>query len=242
LVFHPDYVRDFSYACDGLAHVGERDYWQVRFAQRLDRPVRIESYVVNGSSHSVYLEGRAWIDPGRGQVVRLESRLERPIPEIELWQQHQTIDYTGVKFASTGQEVWLPQAAEVYVERHGRKYYRRHTFEDFRLFNVDLAQSVKIPKGSYSFTNLSDGDLMGKLTVTPVEGMSGGPIELRFAVPAHHTVVKTVGPGKDVNLQPSAVASAKFIYSGETGSVKVDVDLVKETTLDVIPEKALANP
>ena len=242
LVFHPDYAGDFEYHCDGLIHVQDHDYWQVRFAQRKDRPVRIESYVVNGAAWPVFLQGRVWIDPGKGQVVRLESQLLKPTPQIELWQQHQIINYTGVKFASTGEEVWLPQSAEVYVERHGKRYYRRHSFQDFRLFNVDTAQNVKAPKGSYSFTNLTDSDMTGELTVNPVAELTGGPIILRFEVPAHRTVIKTVGPGRDVNLPPASIASAKFVHSGETGSVKVDVDLLKETTLDIVPERALANP
>jgi hypothetical protein len=242
LVFHPDYAGDFQFDCDGMVHVRDHDYWELRFAQREDRPVRIESYVVNGSSWPIYLQGRAWIDPGKGEVVRLESQLMKPIPQIELWQQHQVIDYTPVKFASTGQEVWLPQAADVYVERHNKRYYRSHSFRDFILFNVDTTQSAKAPKGSYSFTNLTDSDMTGELTVMPVDGISGGPVILRFAVPARRTIIKTVGPGKDVNLPIASVASAKFVHSGDNYSVKVEVNLARETTLDVIPESAQANP
>jgi len=243
LVFHPDFQDDFEFGCDGLVHEEPRDLWQLHWKQREDRPVRIESYVVNGSSFQVHLQGRAWIDAGKGQVVRLESNLARPIPEIELWEQHQKIEYTGIRFASTGEEIWLPKSAEVYVERRGKRYYRKHSFDDFRLFNVDLAQNVKAPsKGSYSFTNLTDRDMTGELIVTPVEGRKGGPITLRFAVPAHHTVVKIVGPGKDVGFPPADIRSAKFVHSGDAGSVKVDVDLVKETTLDVVPAGAQENP
>lgn len=242
LVFHPDFQDDFEFGCDGLVHEETRDLWRLHWAQKEHRPVRIESYVVNGNSFPVHLEGRAWIDASKGQVVRLESNLERPVPEIELWEQHQIIDYTGVKFAATGEEIWLPEDAEVYVERHGKKYYRRHSFSDFRLFNVDMAQNMGAPKGSYSFTNLTDSDMTGELTVIPREGLPGGPITLRFAVPAHRTVVKTVGPGKDVSLPPASIGSAKFVHSGNAGSVKVDVDLVRETTLDVVPAGAQENP
>jgi hypothetical protein len=143
-----------------------------------------------------------------------------------------------VKFAATGQEIWLPAGAEVYVERQKRRYFRRHTFKDFRLFNVDTSQAVNAPKGSYSFTNLTDTDMTGELTVIPKEGVPGETITLRFQVPARRTVIKTVGPGKDVSLPVASVGSAKFVHSGEADAVKVDVDLVKETTLDVIPEAA----
>lgn len=241
LVFHPDYARDFTFKCEGLVHDGKHEYWQMRFAQREDRPVRIASYMVNGQGYPLYLKGKAWIDVGKSQIVQLESELAEPIPQIELWEQDQKISYRGVKFASIGGEIWLPAAAEVYVERHGKRYFRRHTFQDYRLFNVDTSQNVKAPKGSYTFTNLSDSDMTGELTVTPIEGVEGKPITLKFEVPAHRSVVKTVGLGKDVSLPPAEIGSAKFVYSGNAGSVKVDVDLLKETTLDVIPAGASEN-
>lgn len=241
LVFHPEYVQDFDFVCDGLVRDRGHAYWQIRFAQRLDRPERISAYVVNGLAYSEYLKGRAWIDPADGEVVRLESELEKPIPQIGLWEQWERINYTPVKFASTGQEIWLPQSAELYGDRHGR-YYRRHTFHEFRLFNVDTTETVKAPKGSYKFTNLTDSNISGELIVRPVEGLKGGPVVLRFDVPARRTVVKTVGVGKDVNLAGADVESAKFVFNGNAGSVRVDVDLIKETTLDVIPQGAQAEP
>lgn len=242
LVFHPDFQDDFEFGCEGLVHEQTGDLWRLHWAQKARHPVRIESYVVNGMSFPVHLEGRAWIDSAKGEVARLESNLQQPIPEIELWEQHQIIDYTGVRFATTGEEIWLPQDAEVYVDRHGKKYYRRHSFSDFRLFNVDMAQNVAAPKGSYRFTNLTDSDMTGELTITPINGITAGPITLRFEVPAHRTVIKTVGLGKDVSLPPADIGSARFVHSGNAGSVKVDVDLLKETTLDVIPAGAEENP
>jgi len=242
LLFHPAYAGDFDFRCEGLVSKEGRELWQVHFAQREDRPARIESYVVNGSSFHLYLEGRAWIDPGTKQVVRLETELVKPVEAIELVQYRQKISYAPVKFVSTGQSIWLPQEAEVYVERHGKRYFRRHTFRDFKLFSVDTAEKVHAPKGTYSFTNLTDRDITGELTVTPAEETHGGPITLRFPVPAHRTVIKTVGPGKDVNLPAGAVGSAKFVHSGDADSVKVDVDLASETTLDVIPQVALERP
>jgi hypothetical protein len=242
LLFHPEFAADFSFQCEGMVHDEGRAYWQVRFEQRKDRPSRIESYNVNGKTFSVYLRGRAWIDPGKAQVVWLESELAEPIPQIELTEQHQKIEYTGVKFAATGQEIWLPQSAEVFVARRGKKYYRKHSFADFRLFNVDTAQSLKTPKGSYSITNLTDTDVTCELIVTAAEGFAVGSITVRFVVQARRTVVKTVGTRKDIDLPAEAVRSAKFVHSGGTGALKVDADMPRETTLDVIPAGAQEQP
>ena len=242
LLFHPDLAADFDFQCEGMVHDEGRAYWQVRFEQRKDRPPRLESYQVNGRSFSLHLRGRAWIDPGKAQVVWLESELAEPIPQIELTEQHQKIAYAGVRFAATGQEIWLPQSAEVVAERRGKRYYRKHSFTDFRLFNVDTAQSLKTPKGSYSITNLTDTDVNCELILTAAEGLAAGSISVRFLVPARSTVVKTVGTRKDVDLPAEAVRSAKFVHSGGTGALKVDADMPKETTLDVIPAGAQEQP
>lgn len=240
MIFHPLLAADFEFRCEGLGSWDRRELWQIHFVQRGDRPVRIRAYHMGGGVYGVMLEGRAWIDPGSYQVVRLETELAKPIPEIELTREHVAIDYAPVKFESTGQEVWLPQNAEMYVERRGKRYHRRHAFSDFKLFNVDTAQHMEAPKGSYTFTNLTDRDVTGELTVTPAADMKGEVVTLRFTVPAHGKVFKVVGPGKDVNMQAAAVGSAKFVYRGDEGAVKVDADLAKATTLDVMPEGAEA--
>jgi len=50
-----------------------------------------------------------------------------------------------------------------------------------------------------------------------------------------------VGPGKDVNLSVAEVGSATFAHNGRDGSIKVDANLARETTLDVIPGTLIGN-
>jgi hypothetical protein len=239
LIFHPLLASDFDFRCEGLGQSGGREAWQVHFVQRADRPVRIRSYYVAAHIYPVHLEGRVWIDLGTNQIVRLESELVDPISEIDLKSEHLTIEYEPVKFRSTGQQIWLPHLAELYVDRQGKRYFRRHTFRDFKLFNVDTAQSFQAPESCYSFTNSSERDVRGEFRVMPSQGMNQEAVVLRFTVPAHGRVFKLVGPGADVNLPVAAVESATFVHNGEAGSVKVNALLVKDSTLDVIPETPL---
>lgn len=239
LIFHPVLAGDFDFRCEGLGQWAGQELWQLHFVQRADRPVQIRTYYIAARIYPIFLEGRVWIDPGSNQVVRMESELAKQVPEIELKGEHILIEYRSVKFHSTGQQIWLPYKAEVYAERQQRRYYRQHTFSDFRLFNVETSQSVKAPVGSYSFTNTSDLDVQGELIVAPEARTNLAPATLRFVVPAHAKIFKVVGPGKDVNLPPASVGSATFAHSGKDGEVKVEVFLVKETTLDVIPEAPL---
>lgn len=236
LLFHPTLAGDFQFKCEGLGQWDGRTVWQVHFAQRTDKPVRIRAYVINGATFYVQIEGRAWIDPGSYQVLRLESEMAQPIPEIKLAQEHIIIEYAPVQFRTQNMQIWLPQSAELYVDRRGRRYFRRHSFTNFKVFSVETTESFQPPREAYSFTNLSDRDIAGVLTVTPVPGAKRREIVLKFTVPAGGHVVKIVGPGKDVNLPVTDVASATFAHNGEEGSIRVDAELAKETTLDVIPK------
>ncbi len=237
LIFHPVLAGDFDFKCEGLGQWGGRPVWQVHFSQREDRRVRIRSYVINGNPYAVYLEGRAWIDPKSYEVIRLESELAKPVPNIQLTRERLAISYAPVRFPSQKQELWLPREAEMYVEQRGRRYYRRHTFTDFKLFTVATEEAWQPPKGSYTFTNLTDHDVEGEFTVAPEEGARGKTVILRVKVPARGRVVKIVGRGKDVNLSTTAVGWARFTYVGDDGDVKVEANLAKETMLDVAPEK-----
>jgi len=241
LLFHPQLAADFNFVCEGLGEWEGRPVWQVHFAQRDDRPVRMRAYVVNGRVFDVRMDGRAWIDPGSLQVIRMESELMAPIPQIELTAEHVAIDYEPVQFRTQKIQIWLPRQGELYVERRGHRYYRKHTFSDFQVFNVDTSQSIQAPKESYSFTNTSDRDISGVLTVVPLTGAADRPITLKFTVPARGRVFKVVGPGKDVNLPVAEVGSATFAHNGGDGSIKVDANLARQTTLDVIPGTEIGN-
>ena len=234
LLFHPLLAPDYTFACEGLGGWEGRSAWQVHFLQRPNRPGRILSYSAGGKYSSLPLKGRAWIDPGTFQVLRIETELVRPLPEVALTVNRVAISYQPVQFPSQEQELWLPKTVDLYVERQGRRYYRRHTFKDFQLFIVETTQSVQLAKESYGFTNQSDQDIRGVLTVTPISGAKLDPVSLSFTIPAGGNIVKLVGPGKDVAIPVESVASATFAHNGPLDSVRVDAHLSKESTLDVI--------
>jgi len=240
LIFHPLMVSEFNFSCEGLSVWNGQPAWQVHFAQRPDRPNRIRVYVIAGHNYPVPLKGRAWIDAGTYQVLRLESELMKPVQDIGLTQEHLAIDYGQVKFHTHNQQLWLPLDAEVYAERRGHRYYRRHTFSDFKIFTVDTDQSIHAPKESYCFTNITDHDIAGVLVVSPVSGISLKAVSIQFTIPPGRSVYKVVGPGKDVSMSVDEVGSATFMHNGPAGSIKADAYLVKESTLDVIADSPVS--
>jgi hypothetical protein len=240
LIFHPLLAGDFKFECEGLGHWKGKSAWQVHFLQRPDKPSRIRAYVIDGRIYHIPLKGRVWIDPGTFQIVHLDSELVAPNKKIQLTHERCSIDYALVEFHSEKQEIWLPQTAELWVERNGHRFYRRHSFSDFKVFSVDTTQSAQKAKESYTFTNTSDRDLLGVLTVKPAMGSQLDPVTISFTIPAGGSILKLVGPGKDVNVPVGEIASATFVHNGKPEAIKVDAHLLKESSLDVIPD--IANP
>jgi len=240
LLFHPTLASDFNFKCEGLGYWQARPAWLVRFEQRADRPNRIRDYVVKNVHYPVPIKGRAYIDAATLEVLRLESELDEPVDKIGLTVERFTINYAAVQFRTGAQELWLPQTAELYVEQKGHRYYREHSFKNFQVFAVNTNQKVQAPRESYSFTNTSDEDIFGVLTVTPAAGTDFQPVSIKFEIPAGKSVFKVVGNGKDVNLPPESVASATFIHNGHSGSIHAEAFLREESTLDLIGDSLIA--
>jgi hypothetical protein len=239
LLFHPTMVPDFNFECEGLGFWEGRPAWRIRFEQRADRPNRMRDNVVKNVHYPVPLKGHAYIDAATLQVVRLETQLAEPVDKIGLTVERFAINYAPVQFHTDAEELWLPQTAELYVEQKGHRYYREHSFKNFQIFAVDASQKVRAPRESYSFTNTSDQDIFGILTVTPASGTDFRPVSIKFEIPAGKSVFKVVGSGKDVDLPAESVASATFVHSGRSGSVHADAFLTEESTLDLIGDSPI---
>jgi tetratricopeptide (TPR) repeat protein len=150
LLFHPAIAGNYEITCEGMARVSRGLAWQVHFRQRPDKPNIMRSYRVglNGPSHPVALRGRAWIAADTYQILRMETDLVTPLPDIRLFADHTAIDYGAVQFRNRQVQMWLPLSAEVYYDWRGRRAHRRHTFSNYLLFSVDEKQHISQPKSA----------------------------------------------------------------------------------------------
>jgi tetratricopeptide (TPR) repeat protein len=148
LIFHPINAPDFDMSCEGLARLSTGLAWQVHFRQRPDKPNVIKGYRVGagGPSYPVGLRGRAWISAGTYQIVRMETDLVTPVPEIHLVSDHTEIEYGPVQFQNGKVNMWLPQSADIYYDWRGKRAHRRHSFNHYLLFSVDEKQKISVPK------------------------------------------------------------------------------------------------
>jgi tetratricopeptide (TPR) repeat protein len=145
LVFHPTLRDNFEMTCEGLGRWHGRATWLVHFKQREDKPARIHDYRVGGDIYSLRLKGRAWITADKFQIVRIESELISPMPQIQLRNEQQVVEYGPVQFKGKTMELWLPQTAEIYLDFRKRRYFRSHTFDHYMLFSVDSQEIRKEP-------------------------------------------------------------------------------------------------
>jgi tetratricopeptide (TPR) repeat protein len=142
LVFHPAMRDDFQMHCEGLGAWDGRPAWIVHFQQREDRPKRMQTFLVNSVAYPVMMKGRAWISADTFQVVRIESELMHPLPQIQLFAEHEIAEYAPASFPSRQEELWLPKTAEVYLGFRTGRYHRKHSFDHYMLFSVDTEQHV----------------------------------------------------------------------------------------------------
>jgi tetratricopeptide (TPR) repeat protein len=145
LVFHPYYLDDFHMECEGLSHGAGPPAWQIRFEQRRDRPARFRVFYTNRRRWPLLLKGRAWISANHFHVLRLETNLLEPIPEIGLQHEHLSIRYQPVRFRHRDVELWLPAEANFYIQYKGRRYHYQHHFREYLLFSVEIEHTPSLP-------------------------------------------------------------------------------------------------
>src|SRR5208282_4867141 len=119
LVFHPHMRENFEMTCEGLGNWHGQAAWLVHFKQRADRPALISEYNIGGETYSLRLKGRAWITADKFEIVRIESELIDPMPQIQLRCEQQVVEYGPVQFKKNV-GLWLPTKAEIYLD------YRKH--------------------------------------------------------------------------------------------------------------------
>jgi tetratricopeptide (TPR) repeat protein len=153
LVFHPKMRDGFEMVCEGLGELRGQPTWLVHFQQREDRPAQMHDYRVGGQLYSLKLKGRAWINASKFQIVRMESELVSPVPQIRLAGEHQVVEYGPVPFTARNVQLWLPQSAEIYLDFRRHRYYRKHSFDHYMLFAVDADEKHKLPASQPSQNN-----------------------------------------------------------------------------------------
>jgi tetratricopeptide (TPR) repeat protein len=148
LVFHPVFVNDFDWKCEGMGEWKGQLAWLIHFQQRADRPTSNLIGLVTRSrgDYLLALKGRAWVAANGNQVLHLETDLVQPLEQVRLEQQHFAIDYRLVKFRTRQVALWLPERVDAFYKYRGHSYHQYSRFSNFKLFWVGTGQKIGEPE------------------------------------------------------------------------------------------------
>lgn len=125
---------DFRYL--GRQRVNRQWTYVIAFAERPgDAPVKGE-FGAGASAVKLIYQGIAWVADDDFHVVRLRSDLLTPHPEIKLDRLTTLITFGEVHFPTVSVPLWLPYRVIVTTIWGRTVYQNRHTYSDYRLFNV----------------------------------------------------------------------------------------------------------
>jgi tetratricopeptide (TPR) repeat protein len=156
LIFHPSHIENFDFRCEGLTELQGSTAWQVHFEESADPNKAFTAIHVGGSVYLPKFKGRAWITTSSYDVLRIETDLVAPIPNINLQREHQVINYAPVKFPTRQVRLWLPESTSLYIAYRGRRYERVHRYSQFQVFSVDSAEAVKEPSPAKFRNSVAD--------------------------------------------------------------------------------------
>lgn len=145
LIFHPQVIRNFAFRCEGRIESSGSPAWQLSFEESPDPRKSFHQIRIDRSIYQLRFKGRAWIAADNNQILRLQTDLVTPIPQIHLQLEHLDIFYAPVEFNRPKFRVWLPARTSMQIKYRGRFYERVHKFNQFQLFLVDTEQTVKEP-------------------------------------------------------------------------------------------------
>ncbi len=143
LIFYPTHIGEFEFRCEGLTELSGSSVWQLHFQESADLNRPFTAITIGRSVYLPRFKGRAWVASSNGEVLRIETDLVSPIPQIELQLEHMVIEYAPIDFSARQERLWLPKSTDVYLAYHGHHYERTHIFSQFRLFSVDSSETVK---------------------------------------------------------------------------------------------------
>jgi Flp pilus assembly protein TadD len=136
----------FVYQCEGLTSVRGQAAWQVRFVEKKSTAASIRRWRTNKGTYNTLVKGRVWIASAGYDMLRVETDLLEPVPELELTRDHLQVNYGPVNFLDGKQWLWLPWSAEMYMEFRHKRYHHQHFLTNYMLFNVDTKEKVSNPK------------------------------------------------------------------------------------------------
>lgn len=115
------------------------------FAQHVD-PAAMSRWEIAGQQIPILVQGIAWIDPARGQVVQMRTDLLAPQPRATLGRATTLVKFAPVEFRRSHGVLWLPSEVTVTVDLEAYTFINRHRYSEYQVFTVSTGG--KAPQAS----------------------------------------------------------------------------------------------
>jgi hypothetical protein len=145
LYFHPSSQPDSKFRYLGQEVIDKRATYVVAFAQTPTARQKVRIVANNGRSVSLLVQGLAWIDPASDQIIRMQTDLLAPAPEIRFDSQTTRIKLVEVRFKSMASGFWLPREVEVETSCNGVIYRNTHSYSEYKQFSVQTQERQGAP-------------------------------------------------------------------------------------------------
>jgi dienelactone hydrolase len=134
LFFLPGNLQESHFRYVGVQKVGNRETYAVAFAQIPERDA-LHAVIESSYGHcSTLIQGVAWIDQSKFQIVRMQTDLLTPLPGIQLNQLRSMLEYGAVKIRALNLTLWLPTEVETQWQTAYRAGEETHEYSHYRLF------------------------------------------------------------------------------------------------------------
>jgi hypothetical protein len=136
LRFYPGDRNESRFRYLGRQEIDGRKALVVAFAQTPGSIKYPTQFRFANTPVALLFQGVAWIDPSDFTILRMREDLLAPRPDVDLSYFTSTIRFGAVHIEKAASSPWLPQEVDMEWGFKGLLLERRHTYSDFRLYEV----------------------------------------------------------------------------------------------------------
>jgi hypothetical protein len=137
LYFHPRFQKASLFRYFGRQALDGQETEVVGFAQIPENSPPVTWFQNGDKTARLLVQGLVWIDPASSEIVRIQTDLLAPRPDVGLIREHSVIDFSAVHLSETSATYFLPTKIAVDIKVSGQHYRNTHVYSDFKLFRVE---------------------------------------------------------------------------------------------------------
>ncbi len=137
LYFSPADQHDSRFRYFGTQSLQKRECYVVGFAQNPEIARSVSGFRIGDQAAVLLVQGLAWIDPQSFHILRINTWLLAPRPDLGLQAENTVVDYAPVQPADSEKVLWLPHEVTVTTVYRNAFIRNTHRYSKFRLFRAE---------------------------------------------------------------------------------------------------------